>query len=207
MRKVIVGSFVTVDGVMQAPGGPEEDRDGGFVHGGWVPPYFDAAVGAAVGAVFDRDYDLLLGRKTYDIFAAHWPHAEHGEDAALAKVFNRVAKYVATSSRAPLAWNNSIALHDPAADVARLKRETGPDLIVQGSSVLLQTLFAHRLVDELTLFVFPVALGSGKRLFGPAAAGALKLAASHTTPSGVLVSKYLPAGDVETGVFDLETRG
>lgn len=207
MRKVILGTFISVDGVMQGPGGPEEDTEGGFRDGGWVPPYFDDDVGAGIRAVFDREYDLLLGRKTYDIFAAHWPHAQNGEDAEMAKVFNRITKYVATSSRASLAWGPSVALHDPAADIARLKREEGPDLVIQGSSVLVQTLLAHRLIDEITLLVFPVALGSGKRLFGPEAHGALKLTESKTTPSGVIINKYLPAGGVQTGVFDLETRG
>ena len=207
MRKVILGTFVTADGMMQGPGGAEEDTENGFRFGGWVPPYWDENVGAAVDEIFNRDYDLLLGRKTYDIFAAHWPHAEQGEDAALAQVFNRITKYVATSSRAPLPWGPSVALHDPAADVAKLKRDDGPDLVIQGSSVLVQTLLGHRLIDEITLLVFPVTLGAGKRIFGPEASGALKLISSRSTPTGVVINKYLPVGDVQTGLFDLSTRG
>lgn len=207
MRKVILGTLVSADGVMQGPGGAEEDTENGFKLGGWVPPYWDDNVGASVDELFARDYDLLLGRKTYDIFAAHWPHAENGEDAALAKVFNRITKYVATSSRAPLAWGPSAALHDPAQDVARLKQENGRDLVIQGSSVLVQTLLKHRLIDEITLLVFPVTLGHGKRIFGPDAQSALKLVSSKTTPLGVVINKYLPAGDVQSGLFDLTTRG
>jgi dihydrofolate reductase len=207
MRKVILGTFVSADGVMQGPGGAEEDTENGFKLGGWVPPYWDESVGAAVDELFGREYDLLLGRKTYDIFAAHWPHAEHGEDAELAKVFNRITKYVATSSRAPLTWGPSAALHDPVADVAKLKRETGRDLVIQGSSVLVHSLLAHRLIDEITLLVFPVTLGAGKRIFSADTQGALKLVSSRTTPGGVVISKYLPDGDVKSGLFDLTTRG
>jgi dihydrofolate reductase len=201
MRKVILGTFISADGVMQGPGGPEEDTEGGFRFGGWVQPYFDEAVGAAVGTLFDRQYDLLLGRKTYDIWTAYWPHAEQGDDAEMAKMFNRVTKFVATSSRAPLGWGPSVALHDPAADIARLKHENGPDLLIQGSSLLVQSLLAHRLIDEITLLVFPVVLGPGKRLFGSGAHGALKLTESKTTASGVVINKYLPAGEVRTGSF------
>lgn len=131
MRKVVTGAFLSMDGVMQAPGGPEEDPTRGFAHGGWVVPYADEAFGAAVGKMLERPFDLLLGRKTYDIFAAHWPHAEDGEDAAVAEIFNRITKYVATRSGMELIWANSIALPDAAADVARLKREDGPALLTQ----------------------------------------------------------------------------
>jgi dihydrofolate reductase len=204
MRKVIAGTFVSVDGVMQGPGGPEEDTSGGFEHGGWTVPHFDEAVGEAMGALFDRPYHLLLGRKTYDIFAAHWPHAEGGPDDATAKVFNATTKYVATSSRAPLSWAHSIALHKPAEDVARLKREDGPDILIQGSSVLIQTLLKHNLIDEMTLLVFPVVLGAGKRLFGDQAQGALRLTNSRTSPSGVAINTYVPAGEVQVGSFALD---
>ena len=206
MRKVIAAVFVSADGVMQAPGGPEEDPSGGFRYGGWVAPYFDEAVGEAVGGIFSRPFDLLLGRKTYEIFAAHWPYAEDGPDADIAKPFNSARKYVAASSRTPLTWNNSVAIHDPAADVARLKAEDGPDLVIQGSSVLVQTLLAADLIDEYNLLVFPIVLGSGKRFFGVGTRGkALKLERSRTSSTGVTISTYAVAGDAQTGSFALET--
>jgi dihydrofolate reductase len=200
MRKVIAGTFVSLDGVMQAPGGPEEDTAGGFKYGGWVFPYFDETLGAAMGDLFARPFDLLLGRKTYDIFAAYWPHEEGGQDADIAKAFNKVTKYVATTSKAPLTWQNSVALNDPVADVARLKKEDGPDLLIQGSSVLIQTLHAHDLIDQFDLKVFPVVLGAGKRLFGENA-GALKLVSSKISGLGVMINTYTPDGGVKTGSF------
>jgi dihydrofolate reductase len=205
MRKVIAGAFVSLDGVMQAPGGPEEDPTGGFKYGGWTAPYFDEAVGEFMGETFSKPFELLLGRKTYEIFAAHWPYAEGGPDDAIAKLFNQTTKYVATSSMAPLTWTNSKAVHAPAIDVARLKREDGPDLQVSGSSGLVQTLLAHDLIDEIRLLVFPIVLGSGKRFFGSSAkAGALKLERTRTSASGVAMNVYTPAGAVKTGSFQLE---
>ncbi len=203
MRKVILGSFVSADGVMQAPGGPSEDTVGGFQHGGWVFPYFDETVGAAMDDILTLEYELLLGRKTYDIFAAHWPRAEDSPDAETAKVFNRTRKWVVTSSRDPLAWNNSVALHDPVADIARIKKEDGPNILIQGSSTVVQALVAHELIDEITLLIFPVVLGKGKRLFGDDFAGALKLTKSQTSPSGVVINTYVPAGNIHVGSFEL----
>ena len=205
MRKVIATAFVSLDGVMQAPGGPEEDPTGGFKYGGWTAPYFDEVLGQAVGEAFSKPFDLLLGRKTYEIFAAHWPYAEGGEDDFIAKLFNRTTKYVATRSPAALTWKNSVAIHDPAAEIARLKRQEGPDLLIQGSSVLIQTLLKNDLIDEINLLVFPVVLGSGKRFFGEGAkATALKLESSKISPSGVTLNTYEPAGAVKTGSFALE---
>jgi dihydrofolate reductase len=205
MRKVIAAAFISLDGVMQAPGGPEEDASGGFKYGGWTVPHFDETIGEAMGEVFARPYHLLLGRKTYDIFAAHWPHAEEGPDADIAKAFNNTTKYVATRSSAPLAWRNSVALHDAAADVARLKGQDGPDLLTQGSSNLLQTLLAHGLIDQFNLLVFPVVLGAGKRFFGEGGmARGLELVSAKSSPSGVTISSYVPAGEVRTGSFALE---
>jgi dihydrofolate reductase len=202
MRKVIAGTFVSLDGVMQAPGGPEEDAAGGFTLGGWTVPYFDDVVGAAMHELFAPPYDLLLGRKTYDIFAAYWPQAGDGPDGEIARQFNAATKYVATSSRAPLAWANSVALHDPVADVARLKQEDGPNLVIQGSSVLIAALHGAGLIDRHTLLVFPVVLGSGKRVFGAGVKpAALKLVAAQTAPSGVVISTLEPAGAVQTGSF------
>jgi dihydrofolate reductase len=202
MRKVIAGAFVSLDGVMQAPGGPEEDPTGGFKYGGWTAPYFDEAVGQAMDDTFSRPFDLLLGRKTYEIFAAHWPYLEGGPDDFIAKLFNKATKYVATTSGAPLTWQPSVALHEPAADVARLKRQDGPDLLIQGSSVLIQTLLENDLIDQMNLLVFPVVLGRGKRFFGDGAkAMALSLESSNTSPSGVTLNRYTPAGSVKTGSF------
>src|SRR5262249_28917702 len=157
MRKIVVGAFVSLDGVMQGPGGPEEDPTGGFEHGGWVAGYFDDAVGAAVGEMFSTPYDLLLGRKTYDIFAGHWPHITDPKerDFPIAEQFNRITKYVATHRPESLAWKNSRALGpDPVATLRALKNEEGPVLLTQGSAEFLQTLFASDLVDALRLFVF-----------------------------------------------------
>lgn len=204
MRKVIASAFVSLDGVMQAPGGPEEDPTGGFKYGGWTAPYFDEALGQIMGEAFSKPFELLLGRKTYEIFAAHWPYAEGGPDDFVAKLFNNATKYVATSSSAPLSWKNSKAIQAPATDVAGLRREDGPDLLVQGSSVLVQTLLAQALIDEILLLVFPVVLGSGKRFFGEGAkAMAWKLDRSRTSPSGVTMNTYTQAGAVKTGSFAL----
>ena len=187
MRKLIVGMMTSLDGVVQAPGGPEEDPTGGFDHGGWTFPYWDEVMGEAMGESFGRPFDLLLGRKTWEIFAAHWPYTNE-EPAGL---FNNVTKYVATSSTAPLAWANSVRLEgDVPAAVARLKQGDGPDLLTQGSSVLVQSLLAAGLVDELNLLVFPVLLGRGKRLFGDSSKpGELELVSSRTSTTGVIIAK------------------
>jgi len=201
MRKVIAGAFVSIDGVMQAPGGPEEDPTGGFAHGGWVFPHWDEVIDSFMGEAFSRPFDLLLGRRTYDIFAAHWPFTQE-EPAAL---FNSVTKYVATSSTRPLAWQNSVKLDgDVPRAVARLKAGDGPDLLTQGSSVLVQSLLAAGLVDELFLLIFPVILGRGKKLIGEdAMAAEWELLDSRTASTGVIVSRYRPTGPVRTGSFAL----
>ena len=146
MRKVLATAFVSLDGVMQAPGGPEEDPTGGFKYGGWTAPYWDDAIGQVMGGIFNVPYELLLGRKTYEIFNAHWPHAK---DDPFADALNNVRKYVATTSEAPLTWKNSIAIHDVPKEIARLKREDGPTLMTQGSSDLIQTLLKHDLIRSL----------------------------------------------------------
>jgi len=169
MRKVITGAFVSLDGVIQAPGGPKEDPTRDFRLGGWVVPYMDEVFGQAINEMFGQPFELLLGRKTYEIFAAHWPYAESGEDDFIAKRFNSVTKYVATRSTIELTWKGSVALRDAAADVARLKREDGPALLTQGSSNLIQTLLATDLIDEISTFTFPIVLGNGKKLFGEGA--------------------------------------
>lgn len=214
MRKIIAAAFVSLDGVMQAPGGPEEDPTGDFEHGGWLAPHFDETVGAAIGEIFERPFDLLLGRKTYDIFAAHWPYVptdpeaenyDEGE-AAIAGRFNEVTKYVASRSRPQLDWQNSQLLGpDVPAALHALRRQDGPDLLTQGSSDLLQTLFAEDLIDELRLLIFPVVLGKGKRMFGDGTRPAgFRLVKSAVSPSGVLIAAYERAGKVETGSFAME---
>lgn len=202
MRKVIAATFVSLDGVMQAPGGPEEDTAGGFEFGGWTFHHWDEVMGEAMGATFNAPFDLLLGRKTYDIFAAHWPHIENDP---IAESFNAVTKYVATRSDRPLTWKNSVALRDAATDVARLKQQDGPTLLIQGSSDLIQTLLANDLIDEFRLLVFPVVLGGGKKLFGHGALPiGLKLVESKASTTGVVMSTYVRAGEVTTGSFAME---
>jgi len=204
MRRIVVATFTSLDGVMQAPGGPHEDPTGGFKLGGWTVPYFDEALGAALGEIFGRPFDLLLGRKTYDIFAAHWPHVTDPADP-IAGVFNRVTKYVASRSNPKLDWHNSRLLGiDVPAMLKKLKSEEGPDLLLQGSSDLLQTLWKNELVDEVNVLIYPVLLGKGKRLFGDEVAPAgLKLVQSRSYPTGVIATRYQPDGAVKTGDFQL----
>jgi dihydrofolate reductase len=205
MRKVITGAFVSLDGVMQAPGGPQEDPTRRFELGGWVVPYADEVFGQAIDEMFGQPFDLLLGRRTYEIFAAHWPYAEGGPHDSVAKRFNSITKYVATRSDMELAWKGSVALHDAATDVGRLRREDGPALVTQGSSDLIQTLLANDLIDEIRTFTFPIVLGNGKRLFGKGAKpAAFKLADSNVTTTGVVIARYQRAGAVETGDYAMD---
>ena len=202
MRHVHAAAFVSLDGVMQAPGGPQEDPTGGFELGGWTVNYWDDVIGDVMAGIFGQPYDLLLGRKTYEIFAAHWPYIENDP---FADALNNAKKYVATSSREPLQWQNSVAIHDVSTDVSRLKREDGPTLLTQGSSQLLQTLLKHDLVDRIHLLIYPLVLGKGKRLFGAGAIPtALKLMDSKVSPSGVTIVTYERAGMVELGSFALD---
>jgi dihydrofolate reductase len=199
MRKIIGGVFQSLDGVMQAPGGPEEDPSGGFALGGWSTSFWDEAMGQAMGGLFGRSFELLLGRNTYEIFAAHWPYAPEGDP--IASVFNATAKYVVTHSAEPLSWANSHRLADIAA-VAALKAGDGPDLLIQGSTALYPALFAEGLVDRLFVMTFPVILGSGKRLFGPGTPpAALRLAEHQVSTTGVIVATYEPAGPIPIGSF------
>lgn len=199
MRQVIAATFLSLDGVMQAPGGPDEDPSGGFAHGGWVVNYWDDETGRAIDEAMAQPFDLLLGRKTYEIFAAHWPYSN---EQPIADKFNAATKYVATSSTQPLVWDKAVALHDAAADVARLKKEKGPNLLIQGSGQLVQTLLAHDLIDSMTLLVFPLLLGPGKRFFGSGTVpAALKLTGSRVSTTGVTISTYVRDGAVRTGSF------
>lgn len=198
MRKIIVLAFVSLDGVMQAPGGPAEDTSGGFKHGGWTVPYFDETLGSIMGEQMNRPFDLLLGRKTFEIFASYWP--EHEEEGA---EINRAIKYVASNTMTAHDWRKSVFLSgDVAGEIRRLKGQQGPDFQVHGSIHLLQTLLQHDLVDELWLKIFPLALGSGKRLFGAGAVpSAFRLTSGQVLPSGVFVANYARAGEVRTGTF------
>ena len=200
MRKLIVSTFVTLDGVMQAPGGPEEDGEGGFAYGGWSVNYWDDQMGEIMGEAMSKPFDLLLGRKTYDIFAAFWPNAS---DDAGGKPLNDATKYVASRSQPTLAWGPSVLIEGDAAEgVAALKNGNGPALQVHGSGNLIQTLLRHNLVDEFRLWVFPVVIGSGKRLFadGTIPAG-LKLIDSKISTTGVVIGTYEPGGELVTGSF------
>jgi dihydrofolate reductase len=200
MRKLIVSTFLTLDGVMQAPGGPEEDDSGGFAHGGWSVPYWDDLVDRFMTETMGQPFDLVLGRRTYDIFAAYWPHAP---EEAGAKPLNDATKYVASRGRPSLEWSNSVLIEgDVGEAVAALKREDGPELQVHGSADLLQTLLRHGLVDRFRLLVFPVVVGSGKRLFaGGTIPSALKLVDSTVSTTGVVMGSYEPAGEIVTGSF------
>jgi dihydrofolate reductase len=205
MRKLITGAFLSLDGVLQAPGGPTEDPTRGFAHGGWVVPHMDEALGAEIDLWFREPYDLLLGRKTYEIFAAHWPYAEGGQDDAIAVQFNKINKYVATrSGDVDTSWAGTVVLRDAATDVAKLKLEDGPNLVTQGSGDLIQTLLAHDLIDEIHTITFPIVLGNGKKLFGEGAKPAgLKLLSHGVTPMGVTVARYARTGGVEIGDYAL----
>ena len=205
MRKVITGAFVSLDGVMQAPGGPKEDPTHGFELGGWVVPHIDEAFGKAIDDMFGQPFDLLLGRKTYEIFAAHWPYAEDGDYDLIAKRFNNVTKYVATRSAMALTWTGSVALHDAVAEVNRLKRDDGPALVTQGSSNLIQSLLANDLIDEISTFTFPIVLGRGKKLFGDGAKPAAFTLVDHkVTNTGVIIARYQRAGAVVIGDFAMD---
>jgi dihydrofolate reductase len=206
VRKLNVLSFITLDGVMQAPGGPEEDPAGGFRHGGWVAGYFDDFLGKVMEKQMSKTFDLLLGRNTYEIFAAHWPNVDTNEDPIAAGI-NNAKKYVASKTLTKLDWSNSELIKgDVGKEVKKLKDQDGPEIQVHGSGNLIQTLLKHDLVDELWLKIFPITLGAGKRLFaeGTIPAG-YKLLESEISPSGVIVAKYGRAGEVKTGSFALET--
>ena len=203
MRKLIVLSFVTLDGVMQAPGGPGEDDSGGFKYGGWSVGYFDDFLGKIMGEQMGHPFDLLLGRKTYDIFAAHWPRL--GDDDPAARVINRASKYVVSHRPVNLDWKITIPINgDVAEQIKQLKGEDGPEIQVHGSGNLIQTLLRNDLVDEFWLKTFPVAVGSGKRLFaeGTMPAG-FTLTESRISPSGVVASSYARGGEIKLGSFEL----
>jgi len=198
MRKLFVLSFITLDGVMQAPGGPEEDPTGGFRYGGWTVPYFDDFLGQTMGEQMSGPFDLLLGRKTFEIFASYWPHHEDEWPG-----INKATKYVASNTLTKHEWSNSVFLKGNVVDeIKQLKQQDGPDLQVHGSGNLIQTLLKHDLVDEFWLKIFPITLGPGKRLFAEGTMpGAFSLHEAKTSPRGVIVVSYQRAGEVKTGSF------
>jgi dihydrofolate reductase len=205
MSELVVTTFVTLDGVYQAPGGPDEDRSGGFEQGGWLAPHFDEAGGAFMGDVFRRAGSFLLGRKRYEIFAGYWPQVTD-EDNPVASALNRLPKYVASRSLQEAEWQHSTVIRDVPAEVAALKEQPGGELQVHGSGNLIQTLLQHDLVDVFNLLVFPVVLGSGKRLFpeGVTPTG-LRLTHSQTTEKGVAILSYERAGKPTYGTVGVET--
>ena len=198
MRKLTGAVFLSLDGVMQAPGGPEEDPTSDFRLGGWVQPYWSESMGPFEDVIMG-DYDLLLGKRTYDIFSAYWPY---NQDNPIGEKFQRINKYVLTHSDEPLEWENSHRLGSEA-DVAELKKSDGRDLLIQGSSTLYVPLLAAGLIDRLVLMTFPVLLGEGKRIFdGTEKPGALKLVDHFISDKGVVIATYEPAGEVQTGSFE-----
>jgi dihydrofolate reductase len=204
MAELTITTFLSLDGVMQAPGAPDEDTSGDFRHGGWVFPYADEAMGHAVAEVFERADAFLLGRTTYDIFAAYWPRMTDPEDPIASKL-NSLPKFIASRSRSGFDWHNSEHVPDVEHHVQRLKARFEREVQVHGSCGLAQTLIRRNLIDEYRLLTFPVVLGSGKRLFGAGAVpAALKLMRCTTTGSGVIVSVYRRAGALKTGSFARE---
>ena len=204
MRQLMVTTFVTLDGVMQAPGGPGEDDDGGFQYGGWSAPYWDETMINVMAEATSKPFDMVLGRRTYDVMAAHWPHASEEEGAG---VFNNATKYVASRQPLELSWQNSVQLQgDVAEALAALKQNDGPELQVHGSSNLLQTILAAPgLVDYIRIWTFPVTVGSGKRLFsvGVSPAGC-ELMDHQVSSTGVTIATLQPTGPVPLGSFELE---
>ena len=207
MRKIRVGAMVSADGVMQAPGGPWEDPTRGFKFGGWVMPFFDEVFGEEVDHVFEEKCDLLLGRKTYEIFAAYWPYYdETGPDGRIAKLFRNIKKYVVSrSGDVDTGWQGSVLLRD-IGDVTRLREEDGPNLVTQGSTELVHALLANDLVDEMSIFTLPVVLGGGKKLFVDGSAPhSYKLRRSRVSSMGLMIAHYERAGGIKIGDTALDS--
>ncbi len=200
MRTLAVNTFMSLDGVMQSPGGPDEDPTGGFAYGGWGATYFDDEMMARVSE--STPYELLLGRGTYEIFAAHWPY----DEGPIADQLNGTRKHVASTTLDKVEWDNSTLITGGVADyVADLKSQDGPEIQVHGSPGLIQTLLEHNLIDEFRMWIFPVVLGTGKRFFGDGTIpGALKLVDSTVSKTGVTINIYEPAGDIDPGSFEFD---
>src|SRR5262249_32801339 len=205
MRKLIVLSFISLDGVLQSPGEPEEDPTGGFRLGGWTIRYFDDFLQRTMLEQMSGDYDLLMGRKTYEIFAALWPYADISKDP-IAAAINKARKYVVSKTLHKLGWEPSVLIQDNVVEqIQALKKDTGPDIQIHGSGVLIQTLLKHDLIDEFWLKIFPVTLGKGKRLFGDdTSAAGFELVGSQTSTTGVIAANYRRAGEVKIGRFITE---
>jgi dihydrofolate reductase len=196
MRKIIVATFMTMDGVLQAPGGPQEDTSGGFKWGGWMFHYTDDLTDNKLAQIMSKPFDLLLGRRTYEIFAAYWPY--QNSDHPIAALFNRIRKYVVASTPVDLSWENSVQITgDTVSELQKLKEQDGPDLLVHGSSVLIQTLLANNLIDELHIWTFPVTLGEGRKLFqNGTQAAQWKVTDTVIATTGAIIVSYVPDGDV-----------
>ena len=204
MRKLVTSTFLTLDGVMQAPGGPGEDDSDDFKYGGWSVNYWDDMLTQAMGEIFAQQPELLLGRKTYEIFAAYWPETK---DEPGSENLNNAKKYVVSQTLDKVDWNNSILIKgDVVSEIAKLKKLDGPELQVHGSSNLIQTLLRHNLIDELHLMIFPVVVGPGKRLFGAGTNPSdFKLLASKIASTGVIIATYQLSGKIKTGTFALDS--
>ena len=198
MRKIIITTFITLDGVLQAPGGPEEDLSQDFKWGGWTAPLGDEKTNGAMMNIMKEPFDLLLGRKTYDIFASYWPNMDHNP---IGKKFNSIQKFVVSHHPLELSWKNSnLITGDVVAELKKLKAQDGPDLLLHGSSELVQTLLANELADRLHLWTYPVTIGEGKRLFREGTqARSWKLVDSTISTTGVIMATYEPAGGLKTG--------
>ncbi|MCF6405053.1 dihydrofolate reductase family protein [Chitinophaga filiformis] len=205
MRKIIVATFTSMDGVLQAPGGPHEDTSGGFKYGGWMFHYTDDQTDNKLGQIMSEPFDLLLGRRTYEIFSAYWPYQP--SDNPIATLFNRINKYVVASTPVDLSWEHSTLITgDTISELKKLKEQDGPDLLVHGSSVLIQSLLANKLIDELHIWTFPVTLGEGRKLFQDGTQAAQwKVTDVVIGANGGIVASYIPDGDIRLGSF--ETAG
>ncbi len=203
---VVLTEFLSLDGVSQAPGGPNEDTTDGFRLGGWVVPHFDDDLGAEIGTIFGKAGGFLLGRRTYDIFASHWPHITDPNDF-VARQLNSLPKFVASRSTTRFAWQGTTGLRDVVAELAAVSKRVSGELQVHGSGDLAQTLIQHDLIDEYRLAVFPVLLGSGRRLFNTAIPCDLQLVSSRTTSKGVVYSVYRRGGHLKTGDVVLNPDG
>jgi dihydrofolate reductase len=203
MRELVVNTFLTLDGVMQAPGGPEEDRSGGFEHGGWSFGYWDEQMQQLMGESMSTPFDLVLGRRTYEIFAAHWPYS----DEPAAEPLTKATKHVASKTRTELEWENSTLIRGEIPEAVRaLKEQDGPELQVHGSADLIQTLLAHGLIDEFRLWIFPLVLGEGKRLFdGGTVPAGLEVVRSQVFSTGVIMATYRSGAEIKGGSFVPET--
>jgi dihydrofolate reductase len=199
MRKIIVSTFLTMDGVLQSPGGPQEDPSNGFKFGGWQFPYWDDKMNNDPVKIMSGPFDLLLGRRTYEIFAAHWPY----QNDEIADILNRINKYVVATTSIDMSWKNSILINkDAVQELKKLKKQDGPDLMVWGSSHLIQTLLSNHLVDVLHTWLYPLTLGTGKKLFEQGTQPQQwKMTESEVSPKGVIFASYIPDGEVKCGSF------